>query len=98
MHPDSYGFKPPVCNCGKSSWHIDKHRHNVRGAENKTCGCDGVHTAQGRPIKPHRWGCKGCVHREDLVINAAMAGRVTAEDKSWLSEGLRCSDWDSGTH
>lgn len=82
MHPDSLGFKVTCDRCGRSSWAIDQRRHS--GPENKTCGCDGVHTAQGRPVKPHRWGCKGCVHREDLVINAAMAGRATAEDNSWL--------------
>jgi hypothetical protein len=86
MHPDSMGFKSPNCDCGVTEWHVDQYRTKVKSAENKLCSCDHVHTKKGRPIKPHRWGCEMCIHREDAVIDAALKGRSTASDNDWLIE------------
>ncbi len=84
-HPDDMGSSAPECGCGERRWHIDQYRQRVGSKENRTCHCDGVHTKSGRPIKPHRWGCEGCVHREDAVLNAALRGNSTAGDESWLN-------------
>lgn len=84
VHPGSMGFNETCSNCGGTAWAIDQNRS--KGREEKLCGCDDVFTSEGRPIKPHRWGCKGCMHREELVINAAMSGRSSAADMSWLSD------------
>lgn len=83
-HPDDM-TKAPVCGCGESKWHVDQYRTRVGSKENRICHCDNVFSKKsGRPIKPHRWGCKGCIHREDAVIEASLMGRSTASDESWL--------------
>lgn len=84
LHPNSMGFNKKCTRCDGTQFRVDVYRTRVKADENKRCGCDGVHTKKGRPIKPHRWGCEGCVHREDAVIDASMRGNSTAGDESWL--------------
>lgn len=86
VHPDSMGFDKTCGGCGGKRFTVDAYRQKVRGKENRICGCDGVYTKECRPIKPHRWGCEGCIHREDAVIDAALRGRSTATDDSWLND------------
>lgn len=85
VHPHSMGFDKKCGSCGGTQFRVDVYRQRVGSKENRTCSCDGVHTKQGRPIKPHRWGCEGCIHREDAVIDAALRGKKTTSDESWLT-------------
>ena len=73
-HPDQY-IRPPVCSCGRSDWAVDHYRMRVGPKENKLCHCGHVTSLAGRPIHPHRWGCKGCFHRDDLLLEMAVKGK-----------------------
>lgn len=85
IHPHSIGFDKKCTGCGGTKFRVDVYRERVGSKENRICHCDNVFSKKnGRPIKPHRYGCEGCIHREDAVIDAALMGRSTAGDESWL--------------
>lgn len=79
-HPDEYK-RPPVCHgCGGTKWRVDLLRQ--RRKEYRKCYCNGLWFS----IKnsPHKWGTPGCDHREEFVMQAALAGRATTEAENFL--------------
>lgn len=41
---------------------LQMYERSIQGGQ---CSCKGVRTRAGRLIRPHRWGCAGCLHFEE---------------------------------